>query len=68
MLESAIKPTTASDIRAALARRRPRLHIYQLAVLVRLNPVTLSAVLNERKPLDAQLADRIMQAIATARP
>jgi hypothetical protein len=54
---------TAADLRAALARRRPRLYLYELAVRVRLNPVTLSAVLNGRAPLSPELAERLMTAI-----
>jgi len=50
---------TAADLRAALARRRPRLHLYELAALVRIHPVTLSAIFNERKPLDPTLAERV---------
>jgi plasmid maintenance system antidote protein VapI len=55
--------TTAGDVRAALARKRPRIFLYELAVRVRLNPVTLSAILNERAPLSADLAARLMRAI-----
>jgi len=52
---------TAADLRAALARRRPKLHLYELAARIRLHPVTLSAVLNERRPLDRELAERVLR-------
>lgn len=51
------------DLRAALARLRPPLPIYQLAAVVRMHPATLSAVLNERRPLAPDCAERIMRAI-----
>lgn len=63
MQSSKATAVTPADVRAALARRRPRLYLYELAVRVRLNPVTLSAVLNERAPLSSDLADRLMSAI-----
>jgi plasmid maintenance system antidote protein VapI len=59
--------TTAADIRAALARRRPKLHLYELAARVHVHPVTLSAILNERRPLDRDLADRVLRVIEEQR-
>jgi plasmid maintenance system antidote protein VapI len=53
----------AGDLRAALARRRPRLPHYQLAARVRVDPGTLSRLLNERAPLSAEVARRIDAAI-----
>jgi hypothetical protein len=55
----------ASDLRALRARKRVLL--YDLAVRVRLNPATLSAVLNEKKPLPPALAERIRDALETSR-
>jgi plasmid maintenance system antidote protein VapI len=57
------EPTTAADIRAAIARRRPRLHLYEVAARIHLHPVSLSAILNERRPLDPALAERILRVI-----
>jgi hypothetical protein len=54
---------SAADLRAAIARKRPRLHLYELAVMVGRNPVTLSAQLNERAPLDPTLAAKILRAL-----
>jgi plasmid maintenance system antidote protein VapI len=54
---------TAADLRALLARRRPRLHIYELAAAIRLHPATVSAILNERRPLSPGLAEQIVRAI-----
>jgi hypothetical protein len=55
----------ASDLRALRARKRVLL--YDLAVRVRLNPATLSAVLNEKKPLPPALAERIRHALEESR-
>jgi plasmid maintenance system antidote protein VapI len=55
--------TTAADLRSAFARRRPRMWLYELAVKAHLNPTTLSAVLNEHRPLTPALAERIARAI-----
>jgi hypothetical protein len=64
MLDSTtVTTTTAADLRAALARRRPKLHLYEVAALVRLHPVALSAILNERRPLDPELAGRVRRVI-----
>jgi hypothetical protein len=52
---------TAAAIRAEIARRRIR-H-YQLAAAAGVAPTTLGAVLNERRPLEPDLAHRILIAI-----
>lgn len=62
--ERALGSTTAEHLRVALARRVPRPRLYRVAAFAHLHPVTLSAILNERKPLTRDLADRILRAIA----
>lgn len=54
-------PPTAADIRAELARRR--LKLYRIAPRIGLHPNNLSLVLQERRPLSPDLAERIMRAI-----
>lgn len=61
MRESSPAIMTAADLRAL--RARCRMHLYELAALVQLNPTTLSAVLNERRPLMPDLAERILRAL-----
>jgi len=58
---------TAADVRAALARKWPRLYIYEVAARVRKHPIVISEVLNERRPLDPALAKRLLRAIDGAR-
>jgi DNA-binding LacI/PurR family transcriptional regulator len=41
--------------------------LYQVAARARLHPATLSAVLNERRPLDAKVAQRILAALEERR-
>jgi hypothetical protein len=48
---------TAADFRAELAKRR--VHRYQAAAAVRLNPQRFSLMLNEHIPLPADLASRL---------
>jgi len=57
---------TAGDLRAALARSQ--LRVYQIAPVVGLHPNRISAVLNERAPLSADLAFKIQHAIAATEP
>jgi plasmid maintenance system antidote protein VapI len=54
-------PRSAADFRAEIARRR--IVTYRLAAAVGLNPSTLSAILNERRPLPPALAGRIQTAL-----
>ena len=56
---SPMEPTTsAADLRALVARTRaPR---YQLAAKLGMHPTTLGLLLNERRPLPAELAARIV--------
>lgn len=53
---------TAETIRARIAEAR--LHKYVVAAAARVNPITLSRLLNEREPLTAELGERILAAIA----
>ena len=55
---------TAADIRAELARHR--LLGYVIATKVGIHPNNLSGILHERRPLSADLAVRLMAAIALA--
>lgn len=48
---------TAADFRAELAKRR--VHRYQAAAAVRLNPQRFSLMLNERIPLTTDLVARL---------
>jgi plasmid maintenance system antidote protein VapI len=57
---------TAEDLRAALARRQ--LCVYEIARDVGLHPNRISALLNERSPLSADVALRIQRAINEAQP
>ena len=59
------KNLSAADLRALRARHR--MHLYELAWKVRLNPASLSAVLNEKRPLSADLAARIRRALEESR-
>ena len=52
----------AAEIRAQLARRR--LPLYLLAAQIRIHPVRLGRMLNERIPLSAAVAERIARALA----
>jgi plasmid maintenance system antidote protein VapI len=54
-------PPTAADVRAALARHRIRLYV--IAPLVGVHPSRLSLIVNERRPLPPDLAERLMRAI-----
>jgi plasmid maintenance system antidote protein VapI len=51
----------AADLRAEVARHGVK--IYELAPRVGLHPATLGQVLNERRPLTSDLADRIAGAL-----
>jgi plasmid maintenance system antidote protein VapI len=55
---------TAGDLRALIARHR--LKIYRLAPLVDLHPSHLSLILNERRTLSRELAERLARAIREA--
>lgn len=52
---------TASDLRAAIARRN--VPIYKVAAAIDLHPGRLSAVLHEKLPLTPELAVRISEAL-----
>jgi hypothetical protein len=54
---------TATDLRVAIARRLPRLPLYLVAARAGLHPNQLSALLNERRPLDPKVAQRILDAL-----
>lgn len=56
---------TAADLRALVARAR--VSRYQLAARVGMHPTTLGMVLNERRPLPADLAARILEALRGVR-
>jgi len=53
--------TTAADLRAEIARRRVK--VYELAAAVPINPGSLSAILNERRPLPHGFAERVLRAL-----
>jgi hypothetical protein len=53
---------SAADLRAALARSR--VYAFHVAAELRMHPGTLSGYLNERRPLPADLAGRVADAIA----
>jgi plasmid maintenance system antidote protein VapI len=53
--------TTAADFRAAIGRYR--LKVYHLASLVGLHPSRLSLILNEKRPLTRDVAERLARAI-----
>ena len=55
---------SAADLRAALARSHR--HLYQVAAEVRLHPSHLSAMLNERVPLNADVARRLLRVLGQA--
>ena len=55
-------PPTAADIRALMARHRVRQ--YKLAAAIEVSPNVLSRMLNERRPLPADLAVKIRQVIS----
>jgi plasmid maintenance system antidote protein VapI len=57
---------TAGDLRAQLARSQ--LRVYEIAPVVGLHPNRISALLNERSPLPADVALRIQRAIEQAQP
>ena len=56
-------PITAENLRERIARKR--LRKYVVAGACRVNPVTLSKLLNERAPLTQELGERILAAIRT---
>jgi plasmid maintenance system antidote protein VapI len=53
--------TTVQDLRAAIARSGQ--YIYIIAARARINPITLSRILNGHVPLTQQTALRILSAI-----
>jgi plasmid maintenance system antidote protein VapI len=58
---------TPADFRATIARYR--LRVYHLASLIGLHPSRLSLILNERRPLTRDVAERLARAIeAEAKP
>ena len=52
---------SAGDIRAAIARAR--IPAYVIGARARINPIRLSRMLNERLPLNAEIAERLMRVI-----
>ncbi|HEY4658200.1 MAG TPA: helix-turn-helix transcriptional regulator [Gemmatimonadaceae bacterium] len=52
---------TAADLRALVARSR--MARYQLAARIGLHPTTLGMILNERRPLSADVAERVLAAL-----
>jgi plasmid maintenance system antidote protein VapI len=52
---------SAADLRADIARAQ--IPIYQVAAVVRMHPMRLGMVLNEKRPLSPELAQRIHAAI-----
>jgi hypothetical protein len=57
---------TAEDLRAERARRR--VPVYRIAAVLGWHPNKLSGYLNATTPLDPDNAQRILRAIAEARP
>lgn len=55
-------PPTVADIRGLIGYHQVRK--YRLAALIEVSPSVLSAMLNGRRPLPADLAVKIQQAIA----
>ena len=55
-------PPTAADIRALMGRHRVRQ--YKLAAAIEVSPNVLSGMLNEHRPLPADLAVKICQVIS----
>lgn len=53
--------TTASDLRAEIARRRVR--VYRIAVRLGIHPSRVSLLINEKMPLTEDLAARVLRAI-----
>jgi plasmid maintenance system antidote protein VapI len=56
---------TPAHLRAKIAEKN--VSKYVVAAFVRINPATLSALLNERRPLDQRTAERILRAIGEAK-
>jgi hypothetical protein len=52
---------TPADVRAALARHR--VHRFQVAPRVRIHPVRLGRMLNERLAMPPEVAERLLRAI-----
>jgi len=57
---------TAADLRALVARSR--MTRYQLGARIGMHPTTLGMVLNERRPLPANLASRIVAVLRELEP
>jgi predicted urease superfamily metal-dependent hydrolase len=55
---------TAADLRALVARRQVRL--FEIGYLVGLHPAKIGLLLNEHRPLPAELAQRLQAAIEAA--
>jgi plasmid maintenance system antidote protein VapI len=60
-MQNVLTQDRAADLRAEMARRRRRL--YDIAPAVGMHPNHLGAVLNGRRPLSPELAERIDRAI-----
>lgn len=60
-VKTTIQVPTAADLRASIARERFYLHT--VAAELHVHPATLGAYLNERRPLPADLAQRIAEAV-----
>ncbi len=56
-----VQGPSAGDIRAAIARAR--IPAYIVGARARINPIRLSGMLNERLPLSAEIAERLMRVI-----
>ena len=66
-MQSPLPLTSAADFRAAIARHK--LRVYHLASLIGVHPSRLSLMLNERRPIPRDLAERLTRAIEEeARP
>jgi plasmid maintenance system antidote protein VapI len=57
-----------ADLRAAIARRpREERQLYKIAAAIDLNPQRLSQMLNERIPMPAAVAQRVLEALGRAK-
>lgn len=52
-------PVTAADLRALLARKRVKM--WEMAFKLGINPTHLSAMLNERRALNPDVATRLVE-------
>ena len=58
---SQVYTTTPADLRARIAR--DKVHIFKLAAEVGIHPSNLGMMLNERRPLDPVVAQRVVEAL-----